>query len=969
MRLIEIHLDGFAKLANRTFQFAPGFNLVFGPNEAGKSTLQRAVLALLYGFFDEGPITSHKHASLMAFRPWDTKLPYAGSLAYALDDGQTFRVVRRFAPRLSTRLVTYSGGSNVSAQFSRASRGRLFFADAHLGMSKELFETTCYVRQAELAGLDLSASAMSNTLMRLSSSPSMHTTATGALNALQAAIRDHVGSRRAKTKPLGQATARLAKLERERKQVLAERDEAFSQLAELSQEEKRIHSLEQERDRLHYLRALAERDALRRQLSAAEQADAKMSRCTEEVARWEEWASFPAHLRDAVIRLSAQWEHLRTECGQAEQRVSAAKDRPEQLNGRIAAAEDRVAALQDARDVPLEELTRVQELANEWRVAQRTLQSANQGLETPRSAVAEARRSLSRERAALEPAIELGHAGLAGLYHQLLGARQRAAEATQSLERAQAEWRRVAMDDAQFAGLERAVQKMRSQADPPPKILKGCRPLLLGHPAILPAQPPTELLTYAQVRPLHERLVRCQAETEAAHQALRTEEARITSQLGPLIGNNLDEDAFERLSQRLESYQRASIDVEHHRAIVSRLEADLATLRDDHETALAALRAKLEQVGFEATDVEPALDEYARQCERRRQLEREEATLQQLRLRVQTANRDVAVWQERCKALEAAEVKLRELLAQAEILTAAGSLEDGLARFDQQAGHHKRWADAQAALQASLQHREALSAAHPPDELSASLAELESELASALSEHPEWSKQRPDKTPQEYAALAREVEAERASASDRWARHRESILPRARGLRHPAGLDEEIALAKAAIRRIEAFRDALELAHEELTQATDEHQRELAPRLEPLLSEGLGRITGGRYSNVQVDPESLAVSLVAPESGRLVSAEQLSTGTRDLVYLMVRVAITQLMSRTEESLPLLLDDPFAQSDRARLEQALGFLAQLAEATQILLFTKDDLTRDWFELNLGDQEAHRLHRLDSPGAPG
>lgn len=37
MKLDEIHLDGFGRLVNCTFQFTPGFNLVFGPNETGKS--------------------------------------------------------------------------------------------------------------------------------------------------------------------------------------------------------------------------------------------------------------------------------------------------------------------------------------------------------------------------------------------------------------------------------------------------------------------------------------------------------------------------------------------------------------------------------------------------------------------------------------------------------------------------------------------------------------------------------------------------------------------------------------------------------------------------------------------------------------------------------------------------------------------------------------------------------------------
>ena len=81
-----------------------------------------------------------------------------------------------------------------------------------------------------------------------------------------------------------------------------------------------------------------------------------------------------------------------------------------------------------------------------------------------------------------------------------------------------------------------------------------------------------------------------------------------------------------------------------------------------------------------------------------------------------------------------------------------------------------------------------------------------------------------------------------------------------------------------------------------------------------------------------------------------------------LVYLMLRVAIARLMSRTEEKLPLLLDDPLVQCDRVRQEQTLEFLAHLAKEMQVFLFTKDEWTKEWFERKLGVHSYHSLHLL-------
>lgn len=177
-----------------------------------------------------------------------------------------------------------------------------------------------------------------------------------------------------------------------------------------------------------------------------------------------------------------------------------------------------------------------------------------------------------------------------------------------------------------------------------------------------------------------------------------------------------------------------------------------------------------------------------------------------------------------------------------------------------------------------------------------------------------------------------------------------------------AELDEEIAITAAAAQRLEAFRDAATLAQEALAAAAEEYQRQFAPALEPILKQSLSRVTHGRYVDAQVDPETLAVTLVAPELGRPVPVEQLSAGTGDLVYLMLRMAIAQVVSGNRERLPLFLDDPMAQCDQERQAQVLEYLAGLAEQTQILLFTKDAFARSWFESTLAGQDAHALHLL-------
>ena len=66
MKLKRLEINGFGKLVKQVYEFSPGLNLIYGRNEGGKSTLQRSILAALYGFFDDGSITAAKRAIMAA---------------------------------------------------------------------------------------------------------------------------------------------------------------------------------------------------------------------------------------------------------------------------------------------------------------------------------------------------------------------------------------------------------------------------------------------------------------------------------------------------------------------------------------------------------------------------------------------------------------------------------------------------------------------------------------------------------------------------------------------------------------------------------------------------------------------------------------------------------------------------------------------------------------------------------------
>ncbi|MCG2823427.1 MAG: hypothetical protein L6364_07055, partial [Desulfobulbaceae bacterium] len=69
-----------------------------------------------------------------------------------------------------------------------------------------------------------------------------------------------------------------------------------------------------------------------------------------------------------------------------------------------------------------------------------------------------------------------------------------------------------------------------------------------------------------------------------------------------------------------------------------------------------------------------------------------------------------------------------------------------------------------------------------------------------------------------------------------------------------------------------------------------------------------------------------------------VLVERMSSGTRDQLYLALRLASLEWRLEGHEPMPLILDDILVNADDARSKAALKILGQLAEKTQIILFT-------------------------------
>jgi uncharacterized protein YhaN len=168
----------------------------------------------------------------------------------------------------------------------------------------------------------------------------------------------------------------------------------------------------------------------------------------------------------------------------------------------------------------------------------------------------------------------------------------------------------------------------------------------------------------------------------------------------------------------------------------------------------------------------------------------------------------------------------------------------------------------------------------------------------------------------------------------------------------------ELASARALSRRYVEVRLALALLTREIERYRSEHQGPVLARA----SELFPRLTHGRYAALEVDygERDEPVLVCVLRSGKRVYVDGLSDGTRDQLYLALRIASIERYVANNPPLPLILDDAFVHFDDSRAEAALAVLGELAGKTQVLFFTHHARMVELAQRALG--KAVMIHRL-------
>lgn len=95
MRIKRVVINRFGKLSGESISFDDGLNVVYGPNESGKSTLHGFIYAMLFGM-ERGRGRASKTDDYTRFEPRESPLEYSGSIEFE-ENGTNYLLSRDFA--------------------------------------------------------------------------------------------------------------------------------------------------------------------------------------------------------------------------------------------------------------------------------------------------------------------------------------------------------------------------------------------------------------------------------------------------------------------------------------------------------------------------------------------------------------------------------------------------------------------------------------------------------------------------------------------------------------------------------------------------------------------------------------------------------------------------------------------------------------------------------------------------------
>lgn len=218
MKINSLKINGFGKIENKEIKLSDNINLIYGENEAGKTTLLKFISGMFYG------ISKNKNKKEIPdyerYKPWKSE-EFSGKIEYTLDNNETYEIFRQFNKK---NPKIYKNSEDISKNFNiDKTRGNEFFYE-QTNIDEQTFSSTTLIEQKEVVLDNSEQNILTQKIANLLSTGEENLSYKKTKDLLNKKQNEEVGSSRTVGRPLNVITEKIEKLMKE-KESLAISDE------------------------------------------------------------------------------------------------------------------------------------------------------------------------------------------------------------------------------------------------------------------------------------------------------------------------------------------------------------------------------------------------------------------------------------------------------------------------------------------------------------------------------------------------------------------------------------------------------------------------------------------------------------------------------------------------------------------------------------------------------------------------
>ena len=214
MKINKLKINSYGKLKEKEIDLKPGINIVYGKNEAGKSTLLNFIVDSVYGISKNK--NGKEYSNYERYMPWSGE-DFSGRIEYELDNGNKYEVFRDFKKK--NPKIFNENKEDISKEFNiDKTKGNEFFYE-QTKVDEELFLSTLVVGQQEVKLGNKEQNILVQKLANLVGTGEDNVSYKRAVDRINRRQLDEIGTTKSREKPINILERNIENLETEKQNL------------------------------------------------------------------------------------------------------------------------------------------------------------------------------------------------------------------------------------------------------------------------------------------------------------------------------------------------------------------------------------------------------------------------------------------------------------------------------------------------------------------------------------------------------------------------------------------------------------------------------------------------------------------------------------------------------------------------------------------------------------------------------